>query len=122
MLSKKTLPHETVYPNFPNFLCNCPDFFFLKTFPRPQRTKQIKNYAYPSQKSHRKKHFQFFANFPIFRATFPFFFNKNLIRTITNIKKKRISQIGPAVPIEKSTFSFSQIFEFSGQLFQFLFP
>jgi hypothetical protein len=106
-----------VCPNFSTFLCNCPDFFFLKAFSRLYRTKQKKiimhihhkkalsvfpqfsnfpgnfssfslhknlirivtnikkkNYPNRSSRSHRKKHFQFFPNFPIFLATFPIFF------------------------------------------------
>jgi hypothetical protein len=60
---------------------------------------------------------QFFPNFPIFRATFPVFLDIKtsfgLLRTL-----KKISQIVPAVLIEKSTLNF---FQFSGQLFQILF-
>jgi hypothetical protein len=59
-----------------------------------------------------------FSNFPGNFSSFSL--HKNLIRIITNIKKK-ISQIVPAVPTEKSTFSFSRIFQFSGQLFRFFF-
>jgi hypothetical protein len=88
-----------VCPNFSTFLCNCFEFFFLKICLIPTITNKTKKKLRISiTKTHRKKHFKFFPNFPIFRATFStFLFHENLIWTITNIKKKSISQIGPAV-------------------------
>jgi hypothetical protein len=58
-----------------------------------------------------------FSNFPGSFSSFSL--HKNLIRIITTLKK--ISQIVLAVPIEKSTFSFSRIFQLSGQLCYFFF-
>jgi hypothetical protein len=55
-----------------------------------------------------KKGLSVFPEFSNFPGNFSnFSLHKNLIRIITNIKKN-ISQIVPAVPTEKSTFSFSR--------------
>jgi hypothetical protein len=70
---------------------------------------------------HHKKALLVFPEFSNFPGNFSsFFLHKNLIRIITNIKKK-ISQIVPAVPTEKNTFNLSRIFQLSGQLFRFFF-
>jgi hypothetical protein len=59
-------------------------------FPHSEDNREIpilrlstkKKLANRSSRSHRKKHFQFFANVPIFRITFSIFFpHKNLFRS-----------------------------------------
>jgi hypothetical protein len=70
---------------------------------------------------HHNKALSVFPQFSNFPGNFSSFsLHKNLTRIITNIKKK-ISQIVPAVPTEKSTISFSRIFQFSEQLFRYFF-
>jgi hypothetical protein len=86
-----------VCPNFSNFLCNCPDFFFPENFFTTITNKTKKNnYAYPSLSV-----FPEFSNFP---GNFSNFFYIKTSRIITNIKKN--SQIVPAVPTEKKHFKF----------------
>jgi hypothetical protein len=59
---------------------------------------------------HHKKALSVFPQFSNFPGNFSSFsLHKNLTRIITNI------------PTEKSTISFSRIFQFSGQLFRFFF-
>jgi hypothetical protein len=78
-----SLPTNTISFRISDFPLLLSRISFPEIFSKTITNKKKLRLSYT--KTHRKKHFQFFPNFPIFRATFPFFFHKNLIRTITNI-------------------------------------
>jgi hypothetical protein len=64
-----------VFPEFCNFPGNFSNFSLRKNLIRIITNIKKTNLPNHSSRSYRKKHFQFFPNFPIFRATFPIFFS-----------------------------------------------
>jgi hypothetical protein len=85
MIKRKIIIFE-ICPNFPTFLCNCPDFFFRKLTQNPNKQNQKRiTYSHRSNPElwswvHTKKHFQFSPNyfklvFPDFSPNLPVFFS-----------------------------------------------
>jgi hypothetical protein len=107
-----------VCPNFSIFLCNCSDFFFPENFftTITNKTKK-KRIMY----IHHKKALLVFHEFSYFPGNFSnFSLHKNLIRIITNIKKKLAKSFQP-FPQKKALSVFPEFSNFPGNFSDFFF-
>jgi hypothetical protein len=119
---------------FPDFSPNLPDFFSIENIQlssienKKKRISQICR-SYPSVMminkkkelciSITKKHFQFFPNFPIFRATFPvFLYIKTSYGLLRTLKKKLVKSFQP-VPQKKALSVFPEFSIFPGNFSDF---